>query len=250
MEKSRDALRTISEVADRLGVPTHVLRFWESRFSQVRPIKRAGGRRYYRPSDIALLDGIRQLLHDDGLTIRGVQKILREQGISSVTAMAPPFDHPTGDMPGEDCGATRIGAEPEEMTSVSGTMAEAGACGEPARANAYHDSGTAHDPERQMDRDDDPATRSQTAGQDRRMDVRPQDRPEPAESRSAAPVTSENGEVRPQAVAGSGDRQAGKVEVNDLSALLRIYDRLLALRERMSPVSKRSDEGRTHRADN
>ncbi|MCA3452919.1 MAG: MerR family transcriptional regulator, partial [Rhodobacter sp.] len=71
MEKSRDAFRTIGEVADLLGTPAHVLRFWESRFPQIRPVKRAGGRRYYRPSDVALLSGIKRLLHGDGLTIRG-----------------------------------------------------------------------------------------------------------------------------------------------------------------------------------
>ncbi len=84
MEKSPDAFRTISEVAEILETPAHVLRFWESRFPQVRPVKRAGGRRYYRPSDVALLAGIRALLHDQGLTIRGVQKILREQGVRHV----------------------------------------------------------------------------------------------------------------------------------------------------------------------
>ncbi len=87
MEKSPDAFRTISEVAETLGTPAHVLRFWESRFPQVRPVKRAGGRRYYRPSDVALLAGIRQLLHEEGLTIRGVQKILREQGVRHVAAL-------------------------------------------------------------------------------------------------------------------------------------------------------------------
>lgn len=84
MEKSPDAFRTISEVSEILETPAHVLRFWESRFPQVRPVKRAGGRRYYRPSDVALLSGIRVLLHDQGLTIRGVQKILREQGVRHV----------------------------------------------------------------------------------------------------------------------------------------------------------------------
>ncbi|WP_435167833.1 MerR family transcriptional regulator [Falsirhodobacter sp. 1013] len=88
MEKSADAFRTISEVADVLQTPAHVLRFWESRFPQIKPVKRAGGRRYYRPSDIALLGGIRKLLHDDGMTIRGVQKILREQGVRRVAEMA------------------------------------------------------------------------------------------------------------------------------------------------------------------
>ena len=87
MEKSPDAFRTISEVADHLDTPAHVLRFWESRFPQIRPVKRAGGRRYYRPSDVALLAGIRRLLHDEGLTIRGVQKILREQGVRHVAGL-------------------------------------------------------------------------------------------------------------------------------------------------------------------
>ena len=92
MAKSADAVRTISEVADWLGVPAHVLRFWESKFSQVKPVKRAGGRRYYRPADMALLGGIRKLLHDDGMTIKGVQKILREHGIKHVAAFSGPLD--------------------------------------------------------------------------------------------------------------------------------------------------------------
>ncbi len=78
--KSPAAFRTISEVATALDVPQHVLRFWETKFTQVRPMKRAGGRRYYRPDDIALLRRIRGLLYDDGYTIRGVQRLLREGG--------------------------------------------------------------------------------------------------------------------------------------------------------------------------
>lgn len=88
MEKSAEAFRTISEVSELLETPAHVLRFWESRFTQVKPLKRAGGRRYYRPSDLALLGGIKKLLHDDGMTIRGVQKILREQGVRHVAALS------------------------------------------------------------------------------------------------------------------------------------------------------------------
>ncbi|MEW9918703.1 MerR family transcriptional regulator [Marimonas sp. MJW-29] len=95
MAKSPDAFRTISEVADWLGIQAHVLRFWESKFSQVKPVKRAGGRRYYRPNDMLLLGGIRKLLHEDGLTIKGVQKILREEGISHVIALSPPLDDQT-----------------------------------------------------------------------------------------------------------------------------------------------------------
>ena len=83
-QKSAEAFRTISEVAIELDVPQHVLRFWESRFVQVKPVKRAGGRRYYRPEDVDLLKGIRALLYSDGLTIRGVQKVLKERGLRHV----------------------------------------------------------------------------------------------------------------------------------------------------------------------
>jgi DNA-binding transcriptional MerR regulator len=92
MTKSADAFRTISEVADWLGVQPHVLRFWESKFTQVKPVKRAGGRRYYRPSDMLLLGGIRKLLHEDGLTIKGVQKIMREEGMAYVVDLSPSLD--------------------------------------------------------------------------------------------------------------------------------------------------------------
>ena len=84
MEKAPDAFRTISEVADEIDVPQHVLRFWESRFPQIRPMKRGGGRRYYRPDDVDLLRGIRHLLYGEGYTIRGVQRILREHGAGFV----------------------------------------------------------------------------------------------------------------------------------------------------------------------
>ncbi len=92
MAKSREAFRTISEVAEWLDTPAHVLRFWESKFSQVKPVKRAGGRRYYRPSDMQLLGGIKKLLHDDGLTIKGVQKLLREHGVKHVAALSQALD--------------------------------------------------------------------------------------------------------------------------------------------------------------
>jgi len=82
--KSAEAFRTISEVALELDVPQHVLRFWESRFSQIKPVKRAGGRRYYRPEDVDLLKGIRALLYSDGFTIKGVQKVLKERGLRHV----------------------------------------------------------------------------------------------------------------------------------------------------------------------
>ena len=90
--KSPEAFRTISEVADWLDRPAHVLRFWESKFPQVKPVKRAGGRRYYRPDDMLLLGGIKKLLHDDGMTIKGVQKIIREQGVKYVSGMSQALD--------------------------------------------------------------------------------------------------------------------------------------------------------------
>jgi len=104
MDKSPDAFRTISEVADELDLPQHVLRFWETRFSQIKPLKRGGGRRYYRPDDVDLLRGIRQLLYGEGYTIRGVQRILKEDGIRFVQSVgrgeqvvAPPGPAETGD---------------------------------------------------------------------------------------------------------------------------------------------------------
>lgn len=110
MEKAPDAFRTISEVADELDVPQHVLRFWESRFPQIRPMKRAGGRRYYRPEDVDLLRGIRHLLYGEGYTIRGVQRILREQGPRFVQSVWQPGAAQPVLQPEED--AT---AEPEQL---------------------------------------------------------------------------------------------------------------------------------------
>ena len=88
MSKSVEAFRTIGEVADELDVPKHVLRFWEGKFPHIKPMKRGGGRRYYRPEDMELLRGIRHLLHAEGYTIKGVQKILRQQGVDQVKAAA------------------------------------------------------------------------------------------------------------------------------------------------------------------
>ena len=88
MDKAPDAFRTISEVADDLDIPQHVLRFWETRFAQIKPMKRSGGRRYYRPDDVDLLKGIRRLLYGEGYTIRGVQRILKEHGVKAVQGLA------------------------------------------------------------------------------------------------------------------------------------------------------------------
>ncbi|SLN18799.1 MerR family transcriptional regulator [Pseudooctadecabacter jejudonensis] len=119
MSKSRDAFRTISEVSDALDTPAHVLRFWESKFSQVKPVKRAGGRRYYRPADVDLLSGIKRLLHEDGMTIKGAQKLLREQGVKHIASMgadalAAPDPAPSAPaaIPVADVGITNVVAMP------------------------------------------------------------------------------------------------------------------------------------------
>ncbi|WP_340645246.1 MerR family transcriptional regulator [Phenylobacterium sp.] len=88
MAKGPDAFRTISEAADELGVPQHVLRFWETKFSFIRPMKRAGGRRFYRPQDISMLRGVKTLLHEDGYTIKGVQRLHKEQGLKRLLSAA------------------------------------------------------------------------------------------------------------------------------------------------------------------
>lgn len=87
LDKSPDAFRTISEVAEDLDLPQHVLRFWETRFNHIKPLKRGGGRRYYRPDDVDLLKGIRHLLYGEGYTIKGVQRILKEEGVRFVQAV-------------------------------------------------------------------------------------------------------------------------------------------------------------------
>jgi DNA-binding transcriptional MerR regulator len=102
VDKAPDAFRTISEVADELDVPQHVLRFWESRFREIRPMKRGGGRRYYRPDDVDLLRGIRHLLYGEGYTIRGVQRLLREQGLRFVQNVWQPGAPQPGHRPPEE----------------------------------------------------------------------------------------------------------------------------------------------------
>ena len=92
MTKSADAFRTISEVAEWLDTETHVLRFWESKFSQIKPVKRAGGRRYYRPKDMLIIGGIKKLLHEDGITIKGTQRIIKDKGLSYISDLSRPLE--------------------------------------------------------------------------------------------------------------------------------------------------------------
>lgn len=125
MNKSAEAFRTITEVADLLQTPTHVLRFWEGKFPQVKPVKRAGGRRYYRPADVALLAGIKNLLHEDGLTIRGVQKMIKEQGVRAVTARGTPDLAETVADEAEEASVEAVALPPESRTSAGSEAADA-----------------------------------------------------------------------------------------------------------------------------
>jgi DNA-binding transcriptional MerR regulator len=118
LAKSAEAFRTISEAADELGVAQHVLRFWETRFTFVKPMKRAGGRRFYRPSDIAVLAAVRRLLHQEGYTIKGVQKLYRESGLKRLTGEAEPaFDTPGRPTMGDDS-RTRLEAALAELDAA------------------------------------------------------------------------------------------------------------------------------------
>ena len=141
MDKAPDAFRTISEVAEEINVPQHVLRFWESRFVQIRPLKRGGGRRYYRPDDVDLLRGVRHLLYGEGYTIRGVQRILREEGLAFVQSVWHPGAKPppreaeeTEAVDGDERASQRSDDEPS-FFGVSSPLAEP--AGE--RAGARHE---------------------------------------------------------------------------------------------------------------
>jgi DNA-binding transcriptional MerR regulator len=140
--KSPEAFRTISEVAVELDVPQHVLRFWESRFAHVKPVKRGGGRRYYRPEDVDLLRGIRALLYSDGFTIKGVQKLLREQGVRYVA-----------DLGRADCSLiARLAEEDDEprhaRAAIAAVEAAHGAAA-PAMAAMPRDTAMLDDPARE-----------------------------------------------------------------------------------------------------
>lgn len=127
MAKGPEAFRTISEAAEELNVPQHVLRFWETKFAFIRPMKRAGGRRFYRPSDIAVLKGVRRLLHDEGYTIKGVQRLHREQGLRRLVAAGEGTEVPPAllgesgvpaDLSSEDIGRGRLGEILEDLEAV------------------------------------------------------------------------------------------------------------------------------------
>ena len=122
MAKSPNAFRTISEAADEVGAPQHVLRFWETRFPFVTPLKRAGGRRFYRPQDVVVLKAVKRLLHQDGLTIKGVQRLHREQGLKRLAAYGDPDGvvtfEPEGGAAAEPAPPAAAGASPIRLRQV------------------------------------------------------------------------------------------------------------------------------------
>jgi DNA-binding transcriptional MerR regulator len=127
LDKSPDAFRTISEAAEELDLPQHVLRFWETRFSTIKPLKRGGGRRYYRPEDVQLLKGIRHLLYDQGFTIKGVQKILKDQGSRHVAAIGGGSAEDLSALgvdDGTETGEVTHETAPHQINGVSATTGE------------------------------------------------------------------------------------------------------------------------------
>lgn len=179
MSKSPDAFRTISEVAEWLGIQTHVLRFWESKFSQIKPVKRAGGRRYYRPSDMLLLGGIKKLLHDDGVTIKGVQKILRENGVGHVAAMSQSLDESAAEL------IRDISAPPLEH--APGTVIQFS----PAGTDGHAPAATDEDASAQiaMDLDQPTGSADREPPHTHRPTANPGDRPQEEDHADAAPHT-------------------------------------------------------------
>ncbi len=136
--KSPDAFRTISEVSGDLSLPQHVLRFWETRFAQIKPMKRGGGRRLYRPDHVALLRGIKALLYDDGMTIKGVQKVLREKGTKTVIARGNANAELTLESPVPAAEASRRLSALKERVAAEHTVssADAGGTVDPAKIRA------------------------------------------------------------------------------------------------------------------
>lgn len=154
MAKSRDAFRTISEVSDVLETPAHVLRFWESKFSQIKPVKRAGGRRYYRPDDVSLLAGIKHLLHDDGMTIKGAQKLLRDKGVKHVISIGEGLDAPVQTMP-----QSHLEVAPDVTAK---TVADMLAAEDAAQVDMFSDTGDADANTQAAPTDDDAKPRLQS----------------------------------------------------------------------------------------
>ena len=150
MQKGPDAFRTISEAAEELGVPQHVLRFWETKFSFIRPMTRAGGRRFYRPHDLTVLAGVRDLLHKEGFTIKGVQKLYRDQGSKRLVAGA---DGPVPDLVPEVAPqAAPVVAAPAPAPKLSAPLTGFAAIDAKARADLERNLKLLIDTKQRLDR--------------------------------------------------------------------------------------------------
>jgi DNA-binding transcriptional MerR regulator len=203
--KAPDAFRTISEVADDLDLPQHVLRFWESRFREIKPMKRGGGRRYYRPDDVYLLRGIRHLLYGEGYTIRGVQRILREQGAKFVAvvwqegAPQPPHGASEDEDFAEDSAAEEV-APNDENRGLRGRLSSL----------IGRDLGEHHDEVRQ-----EPSLRSAPVPR-----VEPADRAIHAASEPAPPLPEPVAPLRPRAPVAAPSSGLAREDVRKLHAAL------------------------------
>ncbi len=159
LDKAPDAFRTISEVADDLDIPAHVLRFWETRFAQIKPMKRSGGRRYYRPDDVDLLRGIRRLLYGEGYTIRGVQRILREHGVKAVQGLVDGSALPPAAFAGGNAGsikpARRTVPDTESYENGHDVADDEEEYDEAEAEASFDDEGDANDDVHDSDGDDD-----------------------------------------------------------------------------------------------
>ncbi|SLN12469.1 MerR family regulatory protein [Pseudoruegeria aquimaris] len=270
MAKSADAFRTISEVSDWLDTPAHVLRFWESRFSQVKPVKRAGGRRYYRPADMLLLGGIKKLLHEDGLSIKEAQQVLREQGVKQVARLSRPIDDEAAPAPAAD-----VKSAVDRATSAGGATGNAAAAKAPAAKprilSAMPEAANLSTPV-QADLFAQPAAAETEAGaapapsQAAESAVAPDSRAEPgtgpenptegtpAQATEPAPETapaSAAGTVTPSAGSGAFLEDPARIlalrdrlrarRTGDAAALRPLYERLRALRENMdAPLASKN----------
>ncbi|SFM29538.1 MerR HTH family regulatory protein [Bradyrhizobium sp. NFR13] len=204
MDKAPDAFRTISEVADDLDIPQHVLRFWETRFTQIKPMKRSGGRRYYRPDDVDLLRGIRRLLYGEGYTIRGVQRILKENGIKSVQGLVDGHAAPSFAPMSAAAVAPRVQAkrpvveeehEEEELEDEAGLEEEieeeAEDEAEAEDAEDEEEEGDEEDGEDEEEGDDEEA-------EDEEEEEEEEAAPAPVAGRREPPMTSASPRVEPQ----------------------------------------------------
>ena len=229
MVKSPEAFRTISEVADWLDRPTHVLRFWESKFPQVKPVKRAGGRRYYRPQDMLLLGGIKKLLHDDGMTIKGVQKLLREQGIAHVSSHSQPLEE--GFDSDADVRATlNLGHEAEQQADEAPMVEEALAEAPVGQVLPFPERG----------RDPDGLSDDETDDEEPEVPAKAEEAPAPESSAPALPPIPEPPEA--------GSLPKGVLSLvlarkSSLSAIVRAQ--LATEAERLAQIAKKMREGRS-----